>query len=226
MSSCRCGCDVEQCVNCSADIKGGLLSSNAALPSETVELINFVNGTSWAGACQKCGQQAADNAPFELSKLVKAKRKDAEPLLSCLPLTSIPSPLGWVYDTIGLVTAQTVSGTGMFSDVSSAFTDLFGAQSATYNNKLRAAENMCRASLRAQTFKQGGNAIVGVDVDYAEVGGQRAMLMVCMTGTAVKVRDMSIIGEEFSRNFAELERQSAILADLTDAARRFNVTVA
>lgn len=97
--------------------------------------------------------------------------------------------MGWSYEPIGIVTAQTVTGTGIFSDVASAFTDLFGTQSGTYNTKLREGENFCKASLQSQAIELGGNAVLAVDVDYAEVGGQRAMLMVCMTGTAIKVAD-------------------------------------
>ena len=41
----------------------------------------------------------------------------------------------------------------------------------------------------------GGNAVVAADIDYAEVGGASAMLMVCMTGTAVKLSNPEILGD-------------------------------
>ena len=124
---------------------------------------------------------------------------------------------------MGLVTAQTVSGTSLFSDVTSAFTDLFGAQSGAYNQKLRGAEDACRASLRAQALQLGGNAIVGVDVDYAEVGGSRAMLMVCMTGTVVNVEDLSVLGEEFADNFERLSAETVAVRDLAAIAHKHHV---
>jgi hypothetical protein len=36
----------------------------------------------------------------------------------------------------------------------------------------------------------GGNAVIATDIDYAEVGGVRAMLMVCMAGTAVRLNNL------------------------------------
>jgi hypothetical protein len=36
---------------------------------------------------------------------------------------------------------------------------------------------------------------VGVDIDYAELGGTRGMIMVCMTGTAVKVANLKEIAD-------------------------------
>jgi len=118
--------------------------------------------------------------------------------MDIVPLASLHSPAGWEYETLGLVTGQSTTGTGMFSDVASAFTDLFGTQSKTYNSKLRNGENICRAALRIQAIEMGGNAVLGVDVDYAEVGGQRAMLMVCMTGTAVRLKNVAAVRPELA----------------------------
>ncbi|MBK7959544.1 MAG: heavy metal-binding domain-containing protein, partial [Bacteroidetes bacterium] len=39
------------------------------------------------------------------------------------------------------------------------------------------------AQLKNKTIQMGGNAIVGVDVDYGELGSIKGMIMVCMTGT-------------------------------------------
>jgi hypothetical protein len=42
----------------------------------------------------------------------------------------------------------------------------------------------------------GGNAILATDIDYAEVGGGKGMLMVCMTGTAVLLENTAVMGAE------------------------------
>ncbi len=40
----------------------------------------------------------------------------------------------------------------------------------------------------------GGNAIVATDIDYSEVGGMKGMLMVCMTGTAIRLKNPEVLG--------------------------------
>jgi len=121
---------------------------------------------------------------------------------------------------IGIVTAQSTTGTGIWSDFTSFFTDTFGAQSTVYNEKIAAGERLCTETVRMKALNVNANAILGADIDYAEVGGDKAMLMVCMTGTAVRLKDPSILEEdvqnaqlnliEHYRQFLELNN---ILAD-------------
>lgn len=186
-----------ECVNCGATLKTGLLSSNEALPGYKLQIINAVQSDALEGACNKCGDDLFKEAAAILKSEDASLKQAVRSILPTLPVVSIHSPVGWEYDVIGMVTAQSVTGTGIFSDVASAFTDLFGTQSGTYNAKIREGENLCRVSLRAQAIELGGNAIVAADIDYAEVGGQRAMLMVCMTGTAVKITNPERIGPDF-----------------------------
>jgi hypothetical protein len=69
----------------------------------------------------------------------------------------------------------------------------------------------CRNQLRFKAVKLGCNAIIATDVDYAEVGGGKGMLMVCMAGTAVKLanpRDVLTI------DFEKLEALQTAVEDL------------
>ncbi|MBE5322140.1 heavy metal-binding domain-containing protein [Pedobacter sp. MR2016-19] len=47
----------------------------------------------------------------------------------------------------------------------------------------------------------GGNGIIATDVDYAEVGGAKAMVMVCMAGTAVKIKNQDTVFKGDSKKF-------------------------
>ena len=76
---------------------------------------------------------------------------------------------------------------GVVSEFTSSFTDLFGVQSGRFNKKLKAGEDICFAQLRKQALDLGGNAVIATDIDYSEVGGGKGMLMVCMGGTAIKL---------------------------------------
>jgi uncharacterized protein YbjQ (UPF0145 family) len=91
---------------------------------------------------------------------------------------------------------QSVTGTGVFAEFTSSWTDFFGAQSNAYNQKIAAGEMICQTQLRLKCVELGGNAILAIDIDYAEVGGLKGMLMVCMTGTAVLLENTDIIGKE------------------------------
>lgn len=181
-----------------------MFGANAPVGHQAVALINAHEGTDLVAACQKCAGDRVATARAALVAERDTVMSALEANLMLLPIVSLQNPQGWYYKSIGIVTAQSTTGTGMFSDVASAFTDVFGAQSNAYNNKLRAGENICKASLRMQALEQNGNAILAADVDYSEVGGQRAMLMVCMTGTVVEVTNVSIFGDEMESKLETL----------------------
>ena len=49
-------------------------------------------------------------------------------------------------------------------------------------------ENVARVQeMQAKCDERGGNAVVGVDLDYEVVGQKGSMLMVTVTGTAVRI---------------------------------------
>jgi hypothetical protein len=56
---------------------------------------------------------------------------------------------------------------------------------------------MCKQILRRETLIAEGNAIVAVDIDYASVGAGKGMLMVCMSGTAIKIKNPEIVGSKY-----------------------------
>jgi hypothetical protein len=58
--------------------------------------------------------------------------------------------------------------------------------------------------LRVRALDHGCNAIVAADIDYAEVGGTRAMLMVCMTGTAIRLHNTECLDREAAQALAGL----------------------
>lgn len=161
------------------------------------------------------GPDVGPTEPTEFSRIAARLQKQ----LDFIPITSIHSPLDWSYSVNGLVTAQSVIGTGLVSQIASSFTDLFGAQSGVYTGKLRSSEELCKAILRAETLRQGGNAIVAADLDYAEVGGSHAMLMVCMTGTAVYLRNTEILGEERQRGLVSARSDYLRWVELTGHGR-------
>jgi uncharacterized protein YbjQ (UPF0145 family) len=206
--------DAEACLTCGEKFKSGVFGSNYALGSEAVRLINLAENLDLAGVCKKCGEERFVRARGQLADERSALLRTLEIQLPVLPILSLDVLPSWSFRPVGIVTAQSTTGTGLFSDVTSAFTDAFGVQSNAYNSKIRAGEDRCKASLRMQTLQLGGNAVLGADVDYSEVGGQRAMLMVCMTGTAVELADLRIFGDGFDERLSQLRESAKRLAIL------------
>lgn len=205
------------CPNCHITLKDGMLSSVKLLEAEKVRLINEYSITKAEGYCSKCGKDLYLSSQEKYNSEVASLQNSIGSIIHVVPVISIHSPLNWDYNVLGLVTGQSVTGTGVISEFTSSWTDLFGKQAGRYNQKLKAGEVLCASQLRKQTLDLGGNAIVAVDIDYSEVGGDKGMLMVCMTGTAVHLKNPEVLGEkrvERITKLIDLNRRAVYLSAL------------
>ncbi len=138
----------------------------------------FVSEAKSPNYCSKCGENYLSKAKLEASNEKTHSESKLLKLISSIPVVSAQNPFNWDYEIIGMVTGQSTTGTGVFSEFSSSFTDFFGAQSKTYNKKIKGGEDLCFTQLRIQAMDLGGNAVIATDIDYAEVGGEKGMLLV------------------------------------------------
>jgi uncharacterized protein YbjQ (UPF0145 family) len=90
---------------------------------------------------------------------------------------------------IGLVGGDAILGANIFRDLFAGIRDIVGGRSAAYEQELRKAKQIALEEMEEQTARLGGNAVVGVDLDYETIsmGSGGGMLMVSATGTAVVV---------------------------------------
>lgn len=88
---------------------------------------------------------------------------------------------------LGLVSGEAILGANIFKDLFAGIRDIVGGRSAAYEKELRHAKNIAIAEMEEQAQSMGGNAVVGVDLDYEtiQVGQSGGMLMVSANGTAV-----------------------------------------
>lgn len=94
---------------------------------------------------------------------------------------------------VDVVTAECAFGMNAFKDIFMGFTDFFGGRSKTAQKAFRDARNICLNELRKEALLAGGNAIVSVSLTYNELSGQgKGMLFLVATGTAVKLKPLSI----------------------------------
>jgi uncharacterized protein YbjQ (UPF0145 family) len=90
---------------------------------------------------------------------------------------------------IGLVSGEAILGANIFRDFFAGIRDVVGGRSAAYEEELRKAKEIAVREMQDQAQHLGGNAVVGVDLDYETItmGSGGGMLMVSASGTAVVV---------------------------------------
>ncbi len=86
---------------------------------------------------------------------------------------------------IGLVSGEAILGANIFKDFFAGIRDIVGGRSAAYERELRRAKDIAVQEMMDQAKALGGNAVVGVDLDYETIGQGGSMLMVSASGTAV-----------------------------------------
>jgi uncharacterized protein YbjQ (UPF0145 family) len=84
----------------------------------------------------------------------------------------------------GVVVGEAILGANVFRDIFAQITDIVGGRSGAYEQELAKARTIALQELEQRAAQAGGNAVVGVDLDYEVVNN---MLMVSASGTAVSV---------------------------------------
>ncbi len=92
-----------------------------------------------------------------------------------------------ITEYLGIVSSDVIIGANIFSDIFANIRDIVGGRSATYEKKFSEGKAIAISELEAEAVKLGGNAILGVDFDYETVGARGSMLMITVSGTAVKL---------------------------------------
>ena len=90
-----------------------------------------------------------------------------------------------IREYLGIVTGEAIVGANIFKDLFASIRDIVGGRSAAYEEELKRAREIAFQEMEAAARQQGGNAVVGIDLDYEVVGQGGSMLMVSVSGTAV-----------------------------------------
>ena len=87
----------------------------------------------------------------------------------------------------GLVTGEAILGANLFKDLFAGIRDIVGGRSASHEKELRTAKQIAVSEMIENAKSIGGNAVIGVDLDYETVGQNGSMLMVSASGTVVEI---------------------------------------
>lgn len=103
-------------------------------------------------------------------------------------LSTTSSLQGWQVDEyVGPVSAQFVIGTGLLADYFASWTDLFGAHSRAYQDKLDRINTEALEMIAEKAHRLRANVVLGLRVDHDEISGSgKSMLMVTASGTAAR----------------------------------------
>ena len=101
-------------------------------------------------------------------------------------ITTTPNIEGQqIQEYLGLVTGEAILGAHIGRDILASITDIVGGHSTEYEEEIRKARVIAVKEMTSEAKTKGGDAIVGVDLDYEVI--RQGMLMVSVTGTAVKI---------------------------------------
>jgi uncharacterized protein YbjQ (UPF0145 family) len=90
---------------------------------------------------------------------------------------------------LGIVVGEAVMGANIFKDIFASIRDIVGGRSGAYEDELTKARKIGFQELEQEALSIGANAIVGVDIDREVVGKGGSMLMVSISGTAIRYVD-------------------------------------
>ena len=92
-----------------------------------------------------------------------------------------------IAEYLGVVSGEAILGANIFRDFFAGLRDIVGGRSAAYEEELGKARRIAIQEMEQQAAERGGDAVVGVDIDYEVLGQSNGMLMVSASGTAVRL---------------------------------------
>ncbi len=93
-----------------------------------------------------------------------------------------------IEEYLGIVVGEAILGANIFKDIFGAVRDIVGGRAGAYENELGKARDIAFQEIEDEARAMGANAIIGIDIDYEVVGQKGAMMMVSVSGTAVRVK--------------------------------------
>jgi len=92
-----------------------------------------------------------------------------------------------VTEYLGVIAGEAILGANIFKDLFAGIRDIVGGRSGAYEQELRKAREIAMEEIASVATQLGADAVVGIDLDYETVGQGGSMLMVTVSGTAVKL---------------------------------------
>jgi len=93
-----------------------------------------------------------------------------------------------IEDYLDIVVGEAILGANIFKDIFGAIRDVVGGRAGAYEKEMGNARTIAFQEMESAARSLGADGIVGIDIDYEVVGQQGGMMMVSVSGTAVKFK--------------------------------------
>jgi uncharacterized protein YbjQ (UPF0145 family) len=87
---------------------------------------------------------------------------------------------------LGVVNGEAVIGANIFRDMFASVRDVVGGRAGGYERALAGARDAAIEGLVEAARELGANGVIGIDFDYEVLGETNGMMMVVVSGTAIK----------------------------------------
>lgn len=88
---------------------------------------------------------------------------------------------------LGVVNGEAIIGANIFRDMFSSIRDVVGGRAGGYERALAGARDEALNEMKQAAKELGADGVIGIDFDYEVLGETNGMMMVCVSGTAVKM---------------------------------------
>lgn len=155
--------------------------------------IGFFNNGSH-GQCSECTHSAMvaaqeDGKGLYEEAILKEEARNAE--IEAIVLTTETAPNLNIIKRIEIISAECAFGMNIFKDLAIAISNVVGGRSETVQKVMRESRKTVLYELKREAYLVGANAVVGVDLDYVEMGSAGSnMVMLVATGTAVIIESV------------------------------------
>lgn len=87
---------------------------------------------------------------------------------------------------LGVVHGEAIIGANIFRDMFSSIRDVVGGRAGGYEKALSGARDAAVEDLIESARELGANGVIGIDFDYEVLGETNGMMMVAVSGTAIR----------------------------------------
>ena len=93
-----------------------------------------------------------------------------------------------IVEYLDIVVGEAILGANIIKDIFGAVRDFVGGRSAAYEQEMVKAREIAFSEMENKAKLLGADGIVGIDIDYEVIGSKGSMIMVSVSGTAVKFK--------------------------------------
>ncbi|MCB1887700.1 MAG: heavy metal-binding domain-containing protein [Rhodocyclaceae bacterium] len=87
---------------------------------------------------------------------------------------------------LGIVHGEAIIGANIFRDLFSSVRDVVGGRAGGYERALSGARDAALEDMIEAARELGADGVIGIDFDYEVLGESNGMMMVAVSGTAVR----------------------------------------